>query len=82
MKEPKAPFRKGAKMRIAYEMIIARGGATSTDIIRETGWLPHTLRARISDIGTKYKLTIERERILGVTIYRATHSEGKMLNWP
>ena len=82
MKDSKEPFRKGAKLRKAYEMIIARGGASASDIIRETGWLPHTLRARVSDIATKYRLTIERGKILGIAIYRATHCEGKILNWP
>lgn len=50
-------------------------GASVQDLCKATGWLPHTLRARISNICKPKKdggmgIRIERERTDGVTIYR------------
>lgn len=46
-------------------------GASVEQLTKATGWLPHTLRARISGLAKPpQKLKIERERKDGVTTYR------------
>mgnify|MGYP000904758583 FL=1 len=50
-------------------------GATVEQLTKATDWLPHTLRARISNLCKAKKdgglgLKIERERVDGVTSYR------------
>lgn len=62
----------GKLLQTVHDMITAKGGATMPEIQKATGWLPHTARARISGIVAKHKLTIERQRLLGVTTYIAT----------
>jgi hypothetical protein len=50
------------------KMISAKGGATSAEMIEETGWLPHTLRATISGHRKKgHKIVAKRKA--GVTTY-------------
>jgi predicted transcriptional regulator len=51
-------------------MITAAGGATVPELQKATGLLPHTLRARISELVAAEKLDIERVRQAGVTTYR------------
>lgn len=51
-------------------------GATVDALCKATGWLPHTLRARLSTLAKSKKdggigLKLERERVDGVTTYRA-----------
>lgn len=50
-------------------------GATVEDLCKATGWLPHTLRARLSTLAKPKKdggmgLKFERERVDGVTSYK------------
>lgn len=50
-------------------------GATVEELTKATGWLPHTLRARISNVSKAKKdggmgIKIERTRVDGVTSYR------------
>ena len=50
-------------------------GASVEELTKATGWLPHTLRARISNVCKAKKdggmgIKIERERADGVTTYR------------
>lgn len=76
----KAPGKKPAKregktgglLETVRKMITAKGGATMPEIMKATGWLAHTARARISGIVKANKLEIERQRLLGVTTYIAT----------
>lgn len=62
----------GKLLETVLGMITAKGGATMPEILKATGWLPHTARARISGLAAKHKLKIERERFMGVTTYKAT----------
>lgn len=64
--------KSGALLETVHNMITAKGGATMPEIIKATGWLAHTARARISGIVAKHGLKIERQRLLGVTTYTAT----------
>lgn len=70
----KAPKAKTGESLVdkVHKMIIRPEGATMKEIVQATGWLEHTARARISGIVKKHKLTIQRERLLGVTTYRAS----------
>ena len=61
----------GSKVDLVREMICRKDGAYMKDICAETGWLPHTARARISGIVAKHGLTIERQRFMGDTRYTA-----------
>ena len=61
----------GSKVELVREMICRKDGAYMKDICAETGWLPHTARARISGIVAKHGLTIERQRFMGDTRYTA-----------
>jgi hypothetical protein len=63
-----------AKTALLLEMLSGKG-ATVEALTKATGWLPHTLRARISGVAKpKSKggegIKIERERKDGVTTYR------------
>ena len=56
-----------------FKMMCAAKGAAMPDVCKETGWLPHTARARMSAIRKAHKKTHEfsRARLLGVTFYYA-----------
>lgn len=58
-------------------LITRKNGVTMPDLIKETGLLPHTLRARISETIAAEKLDIERIRLLGVTTYRPRDKRSK-----
>lgn len=50
---------------------IQEGWASVPDLLKETGWRAHTLRAVISTRARKLGLKVERSRENGVTSYRA-----------
>jgi predicted ArsR family transcriptional regulator len=60
----------GEKASLLLSMLKAKGGATVEEMTKSLGWLPHTLRARISTLAKEKKLKIERTRNEGVTTYR------------
>lgn len=66
----------GSKTALVLSMLLDTRGATMPEITKATGWLPHTARARISGIVKKEKLSISRERLLGVSTYKATRKKG------
>jgi hypothetical protein len=45
-------------------------GATTEALIKALGWLPHTLRAAISILGSKDGIKVEHARADGVTKYK------------
>ena len=47
------------------------GGATLDQVVRDTGWLPHTTRAVFSGLRKK-GFTLDRSRVDGVTRYAIT----------
>lgn len=71
-KKPKREGKTGGLLETVLSMITAKGGATMPEIMKATGWLAHTARARISGIVKANKLEVERQRLLGVTTYIAT----------
>lgn len=78
MPKPKAKKERGATGadKTATMLSMLKGkGATVEALTKATGWLPHTLRARISNVCKSKKdggmgLKVERERTDGVTTYR------------
>lgn len=70
------------KLATVLTLITRPNGATMPEIIEATGWLPHTARARISGLVEQHKLSIKRERLLGVTTYSAMHPYDGMPREP
>jgi Protein of unknown function (DUF3489) len=56
-----------------FKMMCTAKGAAMPDVCKETGWLAHTARARMSGIRKAHKKThdFSRARLLGVTFYYA-----------
>lgn len=70
-KEKKARGATGADKTAALLKMLAGKGSTVEQLTKALGWLPHTLRARISRLPKEdKKIKIERERVDGVTSYR------------
>jgi hypothetical protein len=52
--------RKGSKTAKVLDLLKRRGGATMKELIRATGWLPHSVRGFISGtVGKRMGLTVE-----------------------
>ena len=52
--------RKGSKTAKVLDLLKRRGGATMKELMRATGWLPHSVRGFISGtVGKKMGLTVE-----------------------
>ncbi len=49
---------------------LRQGWVSVSDMIKDTGWQAHTLRAAISVYARKHGIELERQRIDGVTSYR------------
>jgi hypothetical protein len=56
----------GTKLAQLTEMLSAKDGATTAELCKKLGWLPHTLRAAISRLPNKPT----HSRVDGVTSYR------------
>jgi hypothetical protein len=74
--KPKTARESGAAKTALLLDMLSGNGATVEALTKATGWLPHTLRARISGVAKpKSKggegIKIERERRDGITTYRA-----------
>lgn len=48
---------------------------TTDSLCKEFGWLPHSLRGRISNVSVKFNVKVERQRVDGVTSYRVKAAE-------
>jgi len=75
LKAASASYQSGANKTATLLAMLKGKGSTVDELTKATGWLPHTLRARISGLAKpKSKggegLKIERERVEGVTSYR------------
>lgn len=71
-KRGKVQLPKGVNNRDAIRvMITGPRGATMPELVKATRLKEHTLRARISEIADEHKLEVTRERLLGITTYKA-----------
>jgi hypothetical protein len=61
-----AEFRAGSKQVVILSMLQRKGGASITDLVSATGWLPHTTRAALTGL---------RKR--GCLLERSQPEEGK-----
>jgi Protein of unknown function (DUF3489) len=69
--------RSGSKQALLVGLLSRDEGATLSDIIAATGWLPHTARAALTGLRHKgYALTSSKE-IGGARTYRITAPRGQ-----
>jgi hypothetical protein len=60
--------KNGDRTALLISMLKNKGGASVEQLIKATGWLPHTLRARISGLASApHKMKVTRERNESVT---------------
>lgn len=70
-KTTKAAGATGDKTAAMLKLLGRKNGATVDELTEALGWLPHTLRARISTLQRDdKKIKIERTRVDGVTSYK------------
>lgn len=61
--------RAGSKQALVISMLSGKSGATLDDLIKATGWLPHTTRAALTGLRQK-GFSIERRREKDASVYR------------
>ena len=57
-----------SKIAQVIRMLQRSGGATLTELVETTGWLPHTTRAALTGLRKK-GFTLDKESRGGVTVY-------------
>ena len=65
---PPAP-RPASKRSMLIDLLKRDGGATLDDIVKATGWLPHTSRAALTGLRKKGH-NIEKSKVDGITRYQ------------
>ena len=65
------PFRPGSKQALVVNMLSSDNGASIDDLVKATGWLPHTTRAAITGL-RKRGYAVLTEKRDGVSVYRVT----------
>ena len=68
MKKAKLPTKPASKISMVADLLRRKGGATLTELVAATGWLPHTTRAALTGLRKKGH-GIERGTRNGVTTY-------------
>lgn len=64
-----APARPASKQAQVIDLLKREGGATLADIVKLTGWLPHTSRAALTGLRKKGH-PISSEKVEGITRYQ------------
>ena len=65
------PPRAGSKLGQLVALLSSEAGATIDDLIRKTGWLPHTARAALTDLRHRgYDVRLERGGAKRISVYR------------
>ena len=65
------PPRAGSKLGQLVALLSSAAGATIDDLIRKTGWLPHTARAALTDLRHRgYDERLERSGAKRISVYR------------
>ena len=60
--------KKGSKIAKVTALMSRKGGASIEDMVKATGWLPHTTHAALSGLRKK-GTTITRKKVDGVSRY-------------
>lgn len=68
---PKAAPKRESKTEKVLSLLRRNQGATLTEIIEATSWLPHTARAMLSGFRKK-GFTLDRTKVDGLTRYSVT----------
>ncbi len=71
-KDTAAAPKRETKIDKVIALLKRKQGATLDEMMKATGWLPHTTRAAMT--GLKKGHTIERDKRGGVSCYRITKS--------
>jgi hypothetical protein len=71
--QPKAQPKRESKIDKVIALLKREQGATLDEMVKATGWLPHTTRAAMTGLKKKGH-TIERDKREDVTCYRITAS--------
>jgi DNA-binding IclR family transcriptional regulator len=58
----KAPAARGAKAAAVLRLLTRNRGATMAELIAESGWQAHTVRAHLSGLRKKHTITKETRR--------------------
>ena len=66
---PSAPLAKTSKTALVLDLLRRPAGATLAELIKATGWLPHTIRAALTGIRKKGH-DVERMKRADATCYR------------
>ena len=65
------PPRADSKLSQLVALLSSEAGATIDDLIRATGWLPHTARAALTDLRHRgYDVRLERSGAKRISVYR------------
>jgi DNA-binding IclR family transcriptional regulator len=65
---PKVPTPKSSKTDKVIELLRRPGGASITEIVEATAWLPHTTRAMLTGLRKK-GFAIDKAKLEGTTRY-------------
>jgi DNA-binding MarR family transcriptional regulator len=64
------PAKSTSKQQLLANLLLRDEGATLTDMIAATGWLPHTTRAALTGLKKK-GYALSSDKVDGVRTYRA-----------
>lgn len=71
------PPAKSSKQVKVLRLLGRPGGATVADIVKATGWQPHTVRGFLAaTVRRKLKLDLSSEKIEGKRVYRISDGTG------
>lgn len=67
---PSKPRKSPSKQQLVANLLLRVEGATLSDMMAATGWLPHTTRAALTGLKKK-GYVLSSDKVDGVRIYRA-----------
>jgi hypothetical protein len=67
------PPREGSKIAAVITMLGAKKGASLTDLVNATGWLPHTTRAALTGLRRHGHAITRTRQADGTAVYRITN---------
>ena len=71
---PSKPGKSPSKQQLVANLLLGDEGATLSDMIAATGWLPHTTRAALTGLKKK-GYALSSDKVDGVRTYRAVAPE-------